>query len=290
MVFVSTSVSRRRPRHKVRKHFGGLVAYLALVLGAALFSVPFFWMLSTSLKTMGEVFRFPPQWLPGRLRFENYVAVWKYLPMGRFVLNTGIITGLSTVGYLFSCSLSAFAFSRLRFRGRDFLFTLLLATMMLPSQVTLIPQFVAFQKLGWINTFLPLVVPSFFGSAFYIFLLRQFFMTLPRELDESALIDGASTFQIFWHIILPLGKPALATVAVFSFIRNWNDFFRPLIYLTSPDKMTLAVGLQLLHGRFYSEYNTLMAASTIAILPVFVVFFLAQKTFVQGIALTGLKG
>ena len=281
---LSFLVSARLRRHVLR----GLV-YLLLIIGAAVFSVPLFWMVTTSLKTMGEILRFPPKWIPIPAHFENYAAAWNYLPFGRFVVNTGIITLLSTIGYLLSCSISAFGFARLKFRGRDFLFTLLLATMMLPSQVTLIPQFILFQKLGWLNTLKPLIVPSFFGSAFYIFLLRQFFLTLPMELDEAARIDGASTFKIYWSIILPLGKPALSTVAVFAFIYNWNDFFRPLIYLTSPDKMTLAVGLQLFRGRFASNFNNLMAAATMAVAPILVVFFVAQKTFVQGIALTGLK-
>ena len=275
---------------RIRKWLFRTLVYVLLIIGAAIFSVPFFWMVTTSLKTMGEILMFPPKWIPIPAHFENYVAAWSYLPFERFVVNTGLITLLSTLGYLFSCSISAFGFARLKFRGRDFLFTLLLATMMLPSQVTLIPQFVLFQRLGWLNTLKPLIVPSFFGSAFYIFLLRQFFLTLPMELDEAARIDGASTFEIYWRIILPLGKPALSTVAVFAFIYNWNDFFRPLIYLTSPDKMTLAVGLQLFRGRFASDFNNLMAAATMAVLPILIVFFVAQKTFVQGIALTGLKG
>ena len=275
---------------RINQRMGRALVYVLLINGAAVYSIPFFWMVTTSLKTMGEVLRFPPKWIPIPPHFENYVAAWEYLPFGRFILNTGVITLFSTIGYVLSCSLSAFGFSRLRFRGRDFFFTILLATMMLPAQVTLIPQFILFQKLGWLNTLKPLIVPAYFGSAFYIFLLRQFFLTLPVELDESARIDGASTFTIFWHIILPLGKPALSTVAIFSFIYNWNDFFRPLIYLTSPEKMTLAVGLQLFRGRFSSDFNNLMAGSTIAILPVFVVFFFTQRTFVQGIALTGIKG
>ena len=275
---------------KASRWISRALVYVLLIIGAAIFSVPFFWMVTTSLKTMGEVLRFPPKWIPIPPHFENYVAAWNYLPFERFVLNTGIITVLSTIGYVLSCSLSAFGFSRLQFRGRNFFFTVLLATMMLPAQVTLIPQFVLFQKLGWLNTLKPLIVPAYFGSAFYIFLLRQFFLTLPIELDEAARIDGASTFTIFSRIILPLGKPALSTVAIFAFIYNWNDFFRPLIYLTSPEKMTLAVGLQLFRGRFSSDFNNLMAGSTMAILPVFVVFFFAQRTFVQGIALTGLKG
>jgi len=275
---------------RARRAIGRAIVYLLLIVGAAIFSVPLFWMVTTSLKTMGDILRFPPVWIPVPLHFENYAAAWGYLPFGRFIVNTCVITVFSSIGYLIGSSLAAFGFSRLRFRGRNLFFTVLLATMMLPSQVTLIPQFVLFQKLHWLNTFNPLIIPAYCGSPFYIFLLRQFFLTLPIELDEAARMDGASTFMIFWRIILPLAKPALSTVAVFAFIYNWNDFFGPLIYLTSPQKMTLAVGLQLFRGRFATNFNNLMAGSTMAVLPVLVVFFAAQKTFIQGIALTGIKG
>ncbi len=275
---------------RVNRILGKIVIYTLLIAGGALFSIPFFWMVTTSLKTMGQILRFPPVWIPMPMQWENYQRAWEYLPFARFVMNTLTVTGLSTLGFLLSSSLVAFGFSRLRFAGRDTLFMLVLATMMLPGQVTLIPQFILFQRLGWLNSLRPLIVPSYFGSAFYIFLLRQFLLTLPVELDEAARIDGASTFKIFWTIILPLARPALATIAIFAFIFNWNDFFGPLIYLMSPEKMTIAVGLQLFRGRFSTEFNILMAASTMAILPVLVVFFFTQKTFVQGIALTGIKG
>lgn len=266
------------------------IVYTLLVVGGALFTVPFFWMVTTSLKTMGQVLMFPPIWIPVPPQWQNYASAWAYLPFARFVLNTAIVTSVSSLGYLLSSSLVAFGFSRLRFSGRDTLFMVLLATFMLPSQVTLIPQFLLFQRLGWLNTLLPLIVPPYFGSAFYIFLLRQFMMSLPMELDEAARIDGAGSLRIFSTIIVPLARPALATVAIMAFMYNWNDFFGPLIYLTSPEKMTLAVGLQLFRGRFETEFNVLMAAATMAILPVFIVFFLTQKTFVEGIALTGIKG
>jgi multiple sugar transport system permease protein len=282
---------RRRVMGSIRagRAITKILSYFLLITLGLMFSVPFFWMVTTSLKTMGEILHFPPKWIPIPAHWENYPKAWDYLPFGKFVWNTTVLTVLSTIGFLFSCSLAAFGFARLRFPARDFWFAVLLATMMLPGQVTLIPQFVVFQKLGWLDSLKPLIIPSFFGSPFYIFLLRQFFMTLPIELDEAARIDGASTLVIFYRLILPLAKPALSTVAVFSFIWNWNDFFRPLIYLTSAEKMTLAVGLQLFRGRFATEFNVLMAGSTMAILPVVVVFFFTQKTFVQGIALTGLK-
>lgn len=281
----------RKPRSaRASRLLGKGITYTLLILGGALFTVPFFWMVTTSLKTMGQVLMFPPIWIPVPPQWQNYARAWAYLPFGRFVLNTAIVTSVSSLGYLLSSSLVAFGFSRLRFAGRDTLFMVLLATFMLPSQVTLIPQFLLFQRLGWLNTLLPLIVPPYFGSAFYIFLLRQFMMSLPMELDEAARIDGAGSLRIFATIIVPLARPALATVAIMAFMYNWNDFFGPLIYLTSPEKMTLAVGLQLFRGRFETEFNVLMAAATMAILPVFIVFFLTQKTFVEGIALTGIKG
>jgi ABC-type glycerol-3-phosphate transport system permease component len=191
---------------------------------------------------------------------------------------------------MLSCTLVAFAFARLQYPSRDFWFVVLLSTMMLPTHVTIIPHFVLFRILGWLNTFKPLIVPAFFGSAFYIFLLRQFFLTIPQELDDAATVDGCGIFRIYWQIILPLAKPALATVAVFSFISHWNDFLGPLIYLTSPEKMTIAVGLRLFRSQYSTEMHLLMAASTVAVLPILVIFFVAQKYFIQGIALTGLKG
>ncbi|MGI6366877.1 MAG: carbohydrate ABC transporter permease [Anaerolineae bacterium] len=275
---------------RAMRRVGKIITYSLLVLGGALFTVPFFWMVTTSLKTMGQILTFPPVWIPLPPQWQNYGAALDYLPFMTFVTNTAIVTSLSSFGYIISSSLIAFGFARLRFSGRDFWFMVLLATFMLPGQVTLIPQFLLFQRLGWLNTLLPLIVPSYFGSAFYTFLLRQFMMTLPMELDEAARIDGASSLRIFWTLIVPLAKPALATVAIMAFMHNWNDFFGPLIYLTSPEKMTLAVGLQLFRGRFSTEFNVLMSAATMAILPVFIVFFFTQKTFVEGIALTGIKG
>jgi ABC-type glycerol-3-phosphate transport system permease component len=254
------------------------------------FTIPFLWMLSTSLKAPGDVLLQPPKWIPNPIKWENYVTAWTVAPFNRFLLNTCIITTLSVIGYALSSSIVAFGFSRVHFPTRDLWFTVLLATMILPSQVTMIPLFLLFFRLGWLNTFKPLIVPSFFGSPFYIFLLRQFFMTLPKELDDAATIDGCGALGIFWRIILPLAEPALATVAVFAFIYNWNDFLRPLIYLTSMEKMTIAVGLRMFQGYHYTEMHLMMAASTVALIPVIVAFFIAQKYFIQGIALTGMKG
>lgn len=276
----------RRLHHWAKK----ALVHLLLITGSLMFSIPFLWMLSTSLKAPGDVLIQPPRWIPNPIMWSNYSQAWTVVPFGQFLKNTCIITGFSVIGHVVSSSLVAYGFSRLQFPTRDFLFFLLLGTMILPMQVTMIPLYLIFFELGWLNTFKPLIVPAFFGSAFYIFLLRQFFMSLPKELDDAAVIDGCSTFGIYWRIILPLAKPALATVAVFSFIYNWNDFLRPLIYLTSMEKMTVAVGLRLFQGYHSTEIHLMMAASTLALIPIIVTFFFAQKYFIQGIALTGIKG
>jgi ABC-type glycerol-3-phosphate transport system permease component len=262
---------------------------LLIGLGLA-FSFPFYWMVSTSLKAPGYIYVNPPQWIPNPVYFANYPEIWQQLPFGVFIRNSLIITVLATIGYVVASTMAAYAFARIRFKGRNVYFALLLSTLMLPSQVTLIPQFILYKNLGWLDTFLPLIVPAFFGSAFYIFLLRQFFLTLPKDLDEAAIVDGANRLQILWKIFVPLAKPAIATVIVFSVIYNWNDFFAPLIYLTKLENMTLAVGLQLFRGQLTTDYAHMMAGATVAIFPILVIFFLAQDFFVKSIALTGIKG
>lgn len=233
---------------------------------------------------------YPPKWIPSAPRWENYLAVWKVIPFARFVANTAIVTGLCILGQVVTASAVAFAFARLRFRGKKVLFALLLSTMMLPGQVTMIPLFMLFNALGWVDTLKPLIVPSWFGgSAFYIFLLRQFFTSIPLALDEAAKIDGCTPFGIYWRVILPLSKPALATVALFSFVEHWNDFLRPLIYVHSLEKQTLAVGLRSFQGQHGTDFHLLMSASVMALIPLLVVFFIAQRHFVRGIALTGMK-
>lgn len=264
--------------------------YLLLITLGLLFTFPFYWMVSTSLKAPGHIYVNPPEWLPNPLYFANYPETWQKLPFGRFIQNSIVITVLATIGYVLSSTMAGYAFARLQFKGRNVYFALLLSTLMLPGQVTLIPQFILYKNLGWLDTFLPLIVPAFFGSAFYTFLLRQFFLTLPKDLDEAAIIDGANRFQILWKILVPLAKPAIATVTVFSFIYNWNDFFGPLIYLTRQENMTLAVGLQLFRGQYDTDYAHMMAGATVAIAPILVIFFIAQDFFVQSIALTGIKG
>ena len=267
------------------------VVYGLLIGGSIVFSMPFFWMMSMALKSSDQIFIFPPVWLPNPVRWENFSEGWtKYFPFNQFLLNTVIITGNNVVGNLVSCTIAAYGFARLRVRESDFLFALVLATMMVPEQVTMIPVYYLFSKLGWVNTFLPLMVPSWFGYPFFIFLLRQFFMTLPRDLDDAARIDGCTTWGILYRILLPLSKPALTAVAVFAFIRNWNNFLYPLIYLNDMEKYTLQLGLNMYRGQYYSEYHYMMAVAILVLIPVVVVFFVAQKQFIQGIALTGIKG
>jgi multiple sugar transport system permease protein len=261
---------------------------------SALFMIPFVWMLSVSLQDAQGVFAQPFQWVPRSPRWENYASALSAIPFGRYVLNTAVITASVLVLTLLSCSLVAFGFARLRFRGRDFFFAVCLSTMMLPGQVTMIPLYMAYARLGWVDTYLPLIVPSLFGSPFYIFLLRQFFLTIPREYDEAALLDGAGRLRIYWSIILPLARPALATVALFCFIGTWNDFFGPLIYLNSPEKATLTLGLNMLKSQIIGtgtvQWHVLMAASVLIMLPNVIVFFFAQKHFIRGIQVGGLRG
>jgi len=264
--------------------------YILLILGSIVSLVPFLWMLGTSFKDAANVFLDPPQVWPKPWLWSNYQQAFQKLPFAIYTLNTVQITAISMFGQILSCSLVAFGFARMRFPGRDKLFIVLLATMMLPAQVTMIPVFKIFATLGWYDTFKPLTVPAFFGSAFFIFLLRQYYMTVPHEMDEAARIDGASTWQIYSQVLLPQIKPALATVAIFSFMANWNDFLGPLIYLDSPAKRTLALGLYAFQGQYSTDWNYLMAASAVVMLPLLILFFIGQKYFIQGVVISGVKG
>ena len=267
------------------------MTYGIVLAGAALFLLPFAWMLSTSLKPDRQVFAYPPEWIPRPFAWDNYPRAWRTLPFTLYLRNTVLITGTALVGDVFASALVAYAFAKLRWPGRNPLFVVLLATMMLPAQVTMVPVFIMFKSLGWINTFYPLIVPAFFGNAFLIFLLRQFFMTLPHELHEAARIDGAGHWRIFAGIVLPLSRPALATVAIFSFQRHWNDFLGPLIYVSTTDsKRTLALGLYAFKGIFNIQWTSLMAISVLMLVPILVLFFLFQRYFIEGVALTGIKG
>jgi multiple sugar transport system permease protein len=268
--------------------------YVVLTGLSILFLIPFGWMLSVSVQDLPGVFAQPFRWIPAEFRWENYGRITALLPFWRYTINTSLVTGLVLVGTLLSCSLAAFGFSRIQFRGRDTVFALCLSTMMLPGQVTMIPLYMFFAKLGWVDSYLPLIVPAFFGSPFYIFLLRQFFLTIPREYDQAAMLDGASQLRIYWSIVLPLARPALATVALLTFVGTWNDFFGPLIYLNSPEKATLTLGLNMLKsqviGSGVTQWNLLMAGAVLVMLPNVVVFFLAQRHFVRGITVGGLRG
>ncbi len=269
-------------------------AYLCLLALSALFFAPFAWMLSVSIHDLPGVFAQPFRWIPDRVMWRNYADVTSLLPFWRYTVNTAIITALTLTGTLLSCSLVAFGFSRLRFKGRNTLFSICLATMMLPGQVTMIPLYMFFSSIGWVDTYLPLVVPAFFGSPFYIFLLRQFFLTIPKEYDEAAMLDGAGRFRIYWSIVLPLARPALATVALFTFVGTWNDFFGPLVYLNSPELATLTLGLNMLKSQIVgtgaTQWHLLMAGAVLIMLPNVIAFALAQKQFIKGIAMGGLRG
>ncbi|RYL86668.1 carbohydrate ABC transporter permease [Sporolactobacillus sp. THM19-2] len=248
-------------------------------------------MISTSLKTGNLIFQIPPKWIPDSLHWENYRRAITDIPFFLYLKNTVIITAFRMFAEVFVSALVAYGFARFNFPGKNFWFLLLLSTIMLPSEVTLIPMFIMFSKIGWINTFKPMIVPAFLGGqAVFVFLLRQFFMTLPRELEESALIDGANRFQIFYKIFMPLSKPALITIALFSFQGSWNDLLGPLIYLNDSSKFTLQLGLAMFNGMTKVEWGPLMAASLLVLIPNVVIFFSMQKYFVEGISLTGIKG
>ncbi len=272
-----------------------ILVYGLLILFSIVFALPFMWMLSTSLKDQKEVFAYPPTFLPisdGQLvmRWENYVNGWTILPFSTYLKNSLIVTIANVIGNVVSCSLVAFGFARLRSRASSFLFIMLLATIMIPREVTNVPRFLLFSKLGLVNTLFALILPAWFGFPFFIFLLRQFFMSIPRDLDEAARIDGASTWQILWRVIFPLSGPALATVAIFAFIGNWSNLLDPLIYIRSEEFFTLALGLNLFRGANYTQTNYLMAVSVLTLIPVLFMFFLSQKLFVQGVQLTGMGG
>jgi ABC-type glycerol-3-phosphate transport system permease component len=267
-----------------------VLVYAVLIALSVPFLLPFLWMIATSLKQSQDVFTYPPTFFPNSFEWRNYIAGWTVLPFNTFLKNSLIVTLANVVGNLISCSLVAYGFARLRGRGRDFLFLLLLATLMIPREVTIVPRFLLFQRVGLVNTLWPLILPAWFGYPFFIFLLRQFFMSIPQDLDEAARIDGASSLRILTSVILPLSKPALATVAVFAFIGNWTNVLDPLIYIRSQELYTLALGLNLFRGVNIIQFNLLMAVTIVTLLPVLIVFFLSQRLFVQGVTLTGMGG
>ena len=293
-VAAETLMEQHRRRHRaaeVRRVAWMAVKYVVLTAIGFVFLFPFLWSIAASLKTLNGVYEFPPTLLVRNPQWRNYVEAMSILPFPVFIWNSLIVCTLTVIGQVLSASLVAYAFARLSWRGRRFWFIVVLATLMLPVQLMVIPQYLVFQRLGWVNTFKPLIVPAWFGGgAFAIFLLRQFFMSIPRDLEDAARLDGATDLEVWWHVILPLSKPALVTVAVLSFIARWKMFFGPLVYLSSPEKYTTALGLamfQSIHGSFA---NLLMAASVITAVPLVILFFAAQRLLVRGILLTGMKG
>jgi multiple sugar transport system permease protein len=284
-------------RRKMTNWLGLIGRYVILIALAASFMLPFYWMASSALKDDNQVYTVPPRWIPNPAYIINFWNAWNVQNFNLFAFNTIVKYAIpSTIGTVLSSALVAYSFARLRWPGRDTLFAICLATMMIPFQVKLVPLFIIFKQLGWINTYLPLVVPSFFADAFFIFMLRQFFRSIPMELSEAARIDGASEMQTLLQIILPLSKPALTVVALFAFLGAWNDYLGPLIYINSEPQWTLALAIQRM-GRAMSEvgnktlaYPYLMAVSTIVTMPILVVFYFAQRAFIEGISLSGLKG
>jgi multiple sugar transport system permease protein len=267
------------------------LGYIALIFISIVFIVPFIWLLRSSFMDAAQIFTMPPEWIPQPFKFENYANALSVLPFATFFKNTLMIVIGVLFGTVLTSSLAAFGFSRIDWKGRDLIFGILLSSMMLPGAVTLIPSFLGWKTLGFYDTFYPLIVPAFFGGgAFNIFLLRQFYMSIPRDFDEAAFVDGASLLQIFRKIILPLSRSALIVVGLFTFLGTWNDFMGPLIYLKSDKLFTVALGLQMFQGTYTAQWELLMAASTVVILPCVLVFLIGQRYFLEGITLTGLKG
>ncbi len=267
-----------------------VIKHLLLLIGAIFFVVPLIFMVSTSLKALRQIAQFPPELIPNPIIWRNYSEVFYYAPMHRYFLNTFILVVPAVFGAIFTSSLAAYAFARLRAPGRNVIFMILLSTMMVPAFVTMIPTYILFAELGWVGGFKPLTIPYLAGSAFFVFLLRQFFLTIPRELEDAAFMDGAGRLHIYTHVVLPLAKPVLATVTIFAFMSSWNEYMGPLIYLGHKDQYVLSLGLQVFTQVNRQEWGLLMAASTMMVAPVMLVFFLAQKHFVQGITMSGIKG
>jgi multiple sugar transport system permease protein len=267
-----------------------IVTHLVLIILSLIFLVPFFWMITGSLKTDAQMSAFPITWLPNPTTLGNYVYGLQAEPFGLYIVNSLVICCFSIIGALFSSSFVAYGLARIDWPLRTPLFVVILSTTMIPFYVTMVPLFTLFRTMGWVNTYLPLILPSFFGIPFFIFLLRQFFMTIPKDLSEAAKVDGANELVIFFRVVLPLARPALAAIALFQFLSVWSDFLGPLIYLNDASKYTVSIGLTFFQGQYTTEYGALMAASTVMLVPVIILFFFAQKTFIQGITLTGVKG
>jgi multiple sugar transport system permease protein len=283
-IYPATGIRRRLPA-------GNLLIYLVLCAGSVVVLIPFAWLVRSSVMTPAQIFVMPPEWIPKPFAFANYREALTAVPFHRYLLNTLTIELFAVTGTVITSSVAAYSFARLRWPGRNLVFGILLSGLMLPYAVTIIPTFIFWQKLGAIDTYFPLTVPAWFGGgAFNIFLLRQFFMTIPRDLDEAAYLDGASPLRVYWEVILPLSRPALIVVAIFTFNAVWNDLLGPVLYLSDDMKYTLALGLATFQGLYSAQWHYLMAASTAVLLPILALFFLAQRYFIEGITLTGVKG
>jgi multiple sugar transport system permease protein len=269
---------------------GRALLYALLIAGGAFMLMPFVWMLSSSLKDQGAIFAYPPALVPEAPRWGNFRDILEVVPFGRYFGNSTLIAVLSVVGQLVSCSMAAFAWARIPFAGSTVLFMTLMAALIIPPQVTLVPLFIMMNRVGWIDTYYPLILPFWLGGAFGTFLLRQFFLAIPRDLEDAAKIDGAGPWRIYWSIYLPLCKPALATVAIFTVLLQWNELLRPLIFLSSPEKLPLTVGLAALRSQYSTSWNLLMAGALISVVPVLILFVFAQRYFVRGVTSSGLKG
>jgi ABC-type glycerol-3-phosphate transport system permease component len=289
---VTTAAARgvKTRRSRVRRIAPWVFWTLLAGLGSIIFVLPFVWMVSTAFKPRWEQLVMPPVWIPSRVEWSNFLSPVQTKPVLRWYGNTLTLVGFNVFGALLSSSLVAYGFARLQFRGRNILFMVLLATMMLPGQVTLIPTYYFFSRIHWTDSLRPLIVPAYFAAPFYVFLLRQFFMTVSLEMDEAAELDGCSIFDIYWRVILPMSKPALGVVAISEFTWNWNDFFGPLIYVNTPLKFPIAAGLRLFQTRSDPQIGQTMAMTFVSIIPLLIVFYSAQRYFIQGIVITGVKG
>ena len=274
-----------------RKTTVKFLIYMMLLGGTVFALLPLYWLVRSSLMDTVQIFEMPPVWVPHPIHWDNYAQALTILPFARYFLNTALIVAGVVAGTLISSSISAFAFARLKWKGRDTVFGILMTGMMLPFAVTLIPTFIGWSALGLTDTYAPLIIPAWFGGGMAnVFLLRQFYTTLPQDLDEAAIMDGASAFTIFLKVVLPLSKSALIVVGLFAFMGAWNDFLGPLVYISTPDKYTVALGLRQFQGMYNAEWHLMMAASAVVILPAIIVYFIGQRYFMDGIALTGIKG
>ena len=285
-----SSVRIRTPaRIRAMRVSGRVLTYVILWLGSFVYAIPFLWMVRTSFMRLDKLFEEPPQIWPDPWIWQNYIDMWETGPFANWIVNSLILVALGMFGQTLISIFVAYGFARTQFPGRNQLFVLILATLMLPGHVTIVPKFIMFRTVGLLDSLWPVALPDLWGQAFYIFILRQFFLTLPVELDEAAEIDGANLLQVLFRVVIPLSKPAIATVAVFNFINKWNEFFEPFVFIQTPEKLTLAVGIRWFRTQYGTEFQMLMAASIVSVAPIVIVFFFAQKQFVRGIALTGIK-